>query len=67
MMDNEPPAILTQDDGRSKRGRLMGKLFGRDTRCSYDLVLVIYHKRVWPHRLAYSLHELTIALLSVPS
>lgn len=46
---------------------MQGSLSNGDTRCSYDLVLVIYHKRVWPHRLAYSLHELTIALLSVPS
>ncbi|KAK1755144.1 hypothetical protein QBC47DRAFT_210111 [Echria macrotheca] len=30
-MDNEPPAVAAPDDGRtSKRGRLMGKLFGRD-------------------------------------
>ncbi|KAK4680907.1 hypothetical protein QC764_102880 [Podospora pseudoanserina] len=31
MMENEPPAISVQDDGKgSKRGRIMGKLFGRD-------------------------------------
>ncbi|KAK4202454.1 hypothetical protein QBC40DRAFT_42261 [Triangularia verruculosa] len=31
MMENEPPAIAVHDDGKgSKRGRIMGKLFGRD-------------------------------------
>ncbi|KAK1769838.1 hypothetical protein QBC33DRAFT_512519 [Phialemonium atrogriseum] len=36
-MENEPPAIFTQDDGRStKRGRIMGKLFGRDRKASNE-------------------------------
>ncbi|KAK4191772.1 hypothetical protein QBC35DRAFT_374887 [Podospora australis] len=31
MMENEPPTIAIHDDGKSsKRGRIMGKLFGRD-------------------------------------
>ncbi|KAK4129330.1 hypothetical protein N657DRAFT_561489 [Parathielavia appendiculata] len=31
MTENEPPALAVHDDGRTtKRGRLMGKLFGRD-------------------------------------
>lgn len=36
-MENEPPAIFAQDDGRSsKRGRIMGKLFGRDRKVSNE-------------------------------
>src|SRR5690348_16976651 len=32
MTENEPPALAVHDDGRSstRRGRIMGKLFGRD-------------------------------------
>ena len=35
-MENEQPTIITSDDGRSKRGRIMGKLFGRDRKASGD-------------------------------